>query len=285
MNSGDQPEQNGRESMPESYGYQLIVRHACVGMYLKILEGCFVSVNPAMARLYGFDSPEEMLAASRAHQGMVPPFGFPLIAEALRIHNGDVTVDAWLEKKDGSCFPGLVTARYFQDPETGIDYVTGTIVDMTDKVSRGEHPGAGKEWGADCGRPFSGLSQGFTGKCRGRVLLVEDEEYIREVMVEVLQSSGFDVVEAVNGQDALDIVAAHDKRVDLVVMDLNMPVMGGKECMAAMLKMCPGLIILVATGSSDMDEVDEIRSLGAKNIISKPYTSTQLLEAIQEFLF
>jgi PAS domain S-box-containing protein len=122
------------------------------------------------------------------------------------------------------------------------------------------------EAGAPCGQ----------GRC---VLMVEDEEYIREIVVEVLRMSGFEVLEAVNGKEALQIYASRKESIDLVVLDLNMPVMGGRECLTQLLGMNPAVNVIVATGSSDMDEIEAIRGQGARGIISKPYTSAELLKA------
>ena len=90
---------------------------------------------------------------------------------------------------------------------------------------------------------------------KGRVLVIEDEEDVREVMTLHLQSAGYNVVEAENGEDGLNILRAEDNmiNVDLVLCDIRMPIVDGGLCVDILKKMAPGIPVVMVTGYSDTE--------------------------------
>lgn len=114
-----------------------------------------------------------------------------------------------------------------------------------------------------------------------RILLVDDVEQIRQAIGQVLVSSGYDVLLGVDGADALDILA--QEPVDLVILDLNMPVMGGVECLRRLRQRGYDLPVLLASGL-DMDQ-DSLQWLGESvDFVEKPYDKRSILAAIHKML-
>ncbi len=111
------------------------------------------------------------------------------------------------------------------------------------------------------------------------ILVVEDDDDVREAMQDLLQERGYEVVTAVNGSDALEQMRArHD--LGLVLLDLSMPVMDGWECREHMLKDAELVhlpVILLSGTSSLQAEQDELK---AAAILAKPFAPNALLAAV-----
>jgi PAS domain S-box-containing protein len=119
---------------------------------------------------------------------------------------------------------------------------------------------------------------------RPRVLVVDDEETVREFMTRVLEGRGFEVACAANGQEALEAIEEYGGEIGLVVLDAVMPVMGGGETLAAIRTRKPDQKVLLTSGYSE-DEVQRLfGAVGEATFIQKPYTAQQLAEKVKEVL-
>jgi len=117
------------------------------------------------------------------------------------------------------------------------------------------------------------------------LLIVEDEPAVRHLAQRVLQAQGYEMLSAANGQDALRLAREHQgPPIQLVVTDVIMPVMGGKE-MADWLKATyPNLKILFTSGYTD-DAIAHHGVLEAGiDFLAKPYTRAALLRKVREML-
>ncbi len=118
------------------------------------------------------------------------------------------------------------------------------------------------------------------------ILLVEDDEIVREVIRKYLERDGFRVLEAVNGQDALDLI--HERKPDLVVLDIMLPVLDGFEILQR-LRDCPQYafdetpIIVLSARTDEMDRVFGFR-LGIDDYVIKPFSPMELVARIQAVL-
>jgi two-component system, cell cycle sensor histidine kinase and response regulator CckA len=120
---------------------------------------------------------------------------------------------------------------------------------------------------------------------RGTVLLVDDEEQIRSTTRRVLERLGYDVLDATNGKNALDLYQSHQKTIDVVILDLIMPVMDGAEAFAELRKLDPELKILVSSGYVEDDQkLERLMAAGASGRMSKPYTLEELSEKLSQVL-
>ncbi len=119
------------------------------------------------------------------------------------------------------------------------------------------------------------------------ILLVDDEDLLREGLREILELRKFSVLEAANGADALEQFALADK-IDLVISDVVMPEMDGVDFIDHLRKSFPDVPILTMSGGSRVVSarygLDSALLSGANDTISKPFTSKQLLAKIDELL-
>lgn len=113
------------------------------------------------------------------------------------------------------------------------------------------------------------------------ILLVDDESMIRELGKVVLERSGFQVLTAEDGVKAVEVFAREAGRIDLVILDVTMPRMSGRDAFRHMLEIEPDARILFSTGYSD-EHIVELD--GAMGLLSKPYRPHELLTAVQSAL-
>ncbi len=119
------------------------------------------------------------------------------------------------------------------------------------------------------------------------ILLVDDEDLLREGLREILELRSFNVLEAVNGAEALEQFALADK-IDLVISDVVMPEMDGVDFIDHLRKSFPDVPILTMSGGSRVVSarygLDSALLSGANDTLSKPFTSKQLLAKVDELL-
>jgi len=116
------------------------------------------------------------------------------------------------------------------------------------------------------------------------ILLVDDEDFVRELGARILTKHGYTVLQAVNGKEALDHFEQEHSRISLVILDLIMPAMGGTECLKGLLKIDPKVKVLVASGYSADSSVRKTLQSGAKGFVTKPYRVKELLRDIRRVL-
>jgi PAS domain S-box-containing protein len=117
-----------------------------------------------------------------------------------------------------------------------------------------------------------------------RMLLVDDEEYVRDLGKRILERSGYTVVIAANGKEALEIYKREQSNIALVVLDLIMPQMSGEKCLEGLLKINPHVKVIISTGHSlDAKQLQHLGSL-AKGFVNKPYEVKQLAQTVRKVL-
>ena len=116
------------------------------------------------------------------------------------------------------------------------------------------------------------------------ILLVDDEEFVRDLGSRILSKAGYNVLTATNGREALDIFEKERTRIALVILDLIMPEIGGKECLEELRRIDPQLKVLIASGLSDAASVRESIRIGAKGFMYKPFKSRELLRQVRKVL-
>ncbi len=116
------------------------------------------------------------------------------------------------------------------------------------------------------------------------ILLVDDDPSIREIGQELLERYGYRVLLAESGEEALLRFGAHPGDIDLIILDLGMPGMGGYRCLTELLKMDPAVRILIASGYGPVGQAQEALKSGAKGFIGKPYRIEDMLAAIRKVM-
>ncbi len=118
----------------------------------------------------------------------------------------------------------------------------------------------------------------------GRILVVDDEPLIREMAREILESSGYDVAEAVDGQAGLDAFLESGGRFDLVILDLVMPRLHGFQVMDRIIHASPRTRILISSGFSPDTRPELTRATPTTGFLAKPYRSKDLLDQVRRLL-
>ena len=114
------------------------------------------------------------------------------------------------------------------------------------------------------------------------ILLVDDEQSVRSIVVKILRRAKYNVLEAENGEAALRISETHPDRIDLLISDMYMPGLRGPEVALALAPMRPGLRVLFMSGYADQDSRAGVPA-GA-NFLNKPFSGKELAAKVEEVL-
>jgi len=116
------------------------------------------------------------------------------------------------------------------------------------------------------------------------ILLAEDEEGVRQLAALVLKSSGYEVLEARNGSDALDIVRQHPRPIHLLLTDVVMPRLNGQQLAEQSAKIRPEMRVIFITGYTDDSLVRHELTKAGVTLVQKPFSPTELVRKIREVL-
>jgi CheY-like chemotaxis protein len=116
------------------------------------------------------------------------------------------------------------------------------------------------------------------------ILLVDDEEFVRDLGKRILERSGYTVLTASNGKEALDAYKRKKEDISLVILDLIMPEMSGMQCLEELLQINPNTLVLIASGFAVDRQTKEAIETAAKGFLSKPYNVMQMPQLVREVL-
>jgi CheY-like chemotaxis protein len=133
-------------------------------------------------------------------------------------------------------------------------------------------------------RPFSAPARRDIPPSGRTLLLVDDDEILIEVIREILETADYDVITASNGHEALEIYEAWRDNIDLVMLDMIMPGMGGAETFTELKKINPDVPVIIISGYSLPDEVGELLSQGCEGFLQKPFLIPDLLQKIGQVI-
>lgn len=138
---------------------------------------------------------------------------------------------------------------------------------------------------SESGQPESGDENdaGFLPCGSETILVVDDEPGILEQTSEFMTMSGYRVLTAGSGEHALEVFR-ENPGIDLVLLDLNMPGMGGYRCLSELLKLNPALKVLIVSGHSAFGQYGENLTRGARGFLGKPYRMAELAARVREVL-
>lgn len=170
--------------------------------------------------------------------------GLPVALGIVKAHDGAMTLES--APGEGTTFRIFLPVIYFSPPPS--------------KEAPPVAPGAGEE-----GRT---------------VLVVDDEEMLRDLAVAMLKWAGYEVLEAADGLEAVTVFRENQTRVSCVLCDLTMPHMGGWETLAALRKIHPGIAVILASGYDEGSAMAGRQGERPQAFLQKPYGMRELVGAL-----
>ncbi|MEK7704600.1 MAG: response regulator [Myxococcota bacterium] len=116
------------------------------------------------------------------------------------------------------------------------------------------------------------------------ILVVDDEEMIVKVVSRLLRSIGYEVLSATGGKQAVELLRSHRGTISLVILDMIMPEMSGRQTYDALQEIAPGIKVLLSTGYSINGQAQEMLARGCNGFIQKPFDAAALSEKLREIL-
>ena len=116
------------------------------------------------------------------------------------------------------------------------------------------------------------------------ILIVDDHETIWDFLIEALQNLGYAVLLAENGEDAVAIYRDNPGQIDLVLLDMIMPKLGGHQAFYQIRALDPGANILLSSGFVSEEEVHDLLTQGARGFLPKPHRLPVVVSAIRKAL-
>ncbi|RMF79111.1 MAG: response regulator, partial [Planctomycetota bacterium] len=127
-------------------------------------------------------------------------------------------------------------------------------------------------------RPPAEIPSGAT------VLVIDDDEAVRDVVGDILESRGLRVLSAGDGRSGLRRFRAHADELDLVLLDMTMPDMNGAEVFQEIVEAAPAMRVLVLSGYSEQNVIDALDGLRPVGFVHKPFSLDELIEKVGEVL-
>lgn len=118
----------------------------------------------------------------------------------------------------------------------------------------------------------------------GCILVVDDEEIMRFTAKEILEKYGYTVLLAENGKEAVELFCNEESKIDLVLLDMIMPVMNGRDCFKRLKQIDPTVKVVLSSGFSREEDFQEMMQAGLSGFIRKPYLTSALCRMVHDAL-
>ena len=113
------------------------------------------------------------------------------------------------------------------------------------------------------------------------LLLIEDDELVRDAMTRLFVREGYLVLTAPTGHDAIGVLRTPSSPIDVVLLDVGLPDVSGADLCARLRQFFPNLPVVVCTGAASQQEADELRRLGITHFFCKPIAMSELVAAVR----
>jgi hypothetical protein len=116
------------------------------------------------------------------------------------------------------------------------------------------------------------------------ILVVEDEEDLRELLTSMLHDYGYSILVARDGMEALERYRRHRQDIGLIITDMDLPKLNGAAVSQSILSDNPGARIIMISGFLESALKESILASGVREFVAKPYTLAQMLQIIRKVL-
>ena len=121
---------------------------------------------------------------------------------------------------------------------------------------------------------------------KGKILIIDDEQDVRDAIRMQLESANYNVLEAENGEDAIKILRSENNMVNVgvILCDIRMPKVNGLECIQFFRQEAPGIPIVVVTAYPDPEMVADLMTKGVKDYLVKPVKKEKMLGVVEKLI-
>jgi len=121
---------------------------------------------------------------------------------------------------------------------------------------------------------------------KGKILVIDDEQDIRDIFKDRLEKGGYNPIMAENGEEAIALLRSGDNmmNVGVILCDIRMPKVNGIECIKFLRQQAPGIPIVVITGYPDSDLANKLIAQGIKEYLVKPVDKEKMMEVINKIV-
>jgi two-component system, cell cycle sensor histidine kinase and response regulator CckA len=119
---------------------------------------------------------------------------------------------------------------------------------------------------------------------RRRVLVIDDEEIVRNLTKSILESFDYEALLAKDGETGLDLYSRLEAEIGLVLCDMMMPTMSGEDVFYGLRALNPKALVLLSSGLEDPELIDRLTARGLAGFIKKPYRPVQLMARVRDLL-
>lgn len=121
---------------------------------------------------------------------------------------------------------------------------------------------------------------------KGKVLIIDDESDVRDVLKLHLSENNYQIIEAENGQEGIELLKSEDNliNVGVILCDIRMPKVNGVECIQYIRQEAPGIPIVVVTGFPDTQLAVDLANQGVKDYLVKPVDKEKLLSTVEKLV-
>lgn len=187
--------------------------------------------------------------------------------------------------------PFFTTKEHGRGTGLGLAVVYDIVQGHEGKISVRSKPGVGTTF--DVFLPVAqerlkkndtSLNQNLQVAGNERIMIVDDEEAIRELLHAILSNAGYQVEEFANGREAWEVFRQSPDDWSLIITDQTMPQMTGEELAVNIMKLQPDIPIILCTGYSESISIEKARKLGIKSYLYKPLSLNELLVSVHNIL-
>ncbi len=116
------------------------------------------------------------------------------------------------------------------------------------------------------------------------ILVIDDEEAVREAVSDILDLESLAVLKASDGEAGIELYAQQQDEIALVILDLTMPGLSGKETLRRLKEIDPGVQVLLSSGYTKEEVAGLVADVSGAGFLQKPYTALQLIETVNQLL-
>jgi PAS domain S-box-containing protein len=263
----------------------LLAVEADHGQIQQVLLNLFVNAADAMAH----GGSLVLKTSSATHDDIKSKQYHPAAGDYLRLTVSDTGVGMDKKVRQRIFDPFFSTKETGKGTGLGLASVYGIIKNHGGYIDVQSQPGQGSQFSIflpasdkevlNITEPAPEIMKGS-----GTILIVDDEKIVLDVSARILKKLGYTVLESNNGRDAVVLYKKHQEKINLVVLDIVMPDMGGDEVYDRLKEIDPEVKILLCSGYSIDDQAREIMERGCEGFIQKPFSMKAMSDKLSEVL-